>query len=194
MDTHAPEMLHQDNRPDPILSRFPAGASVSLIGMAGAGKSTVGRALAQCLNWACADTDHIIEAYYGVVLQRIADALSKEEFLDLECQVIRTLRLSRTVLATGGSVVYREEAMRHLASLGPIVYLDVRLPVILERIARKPDRGLAIAPGQTVEDLFREREALYRRYADISLTVENLTPEECATAIVARLAEMHTGA
>ena len=64
------------------------------------------------------------------------------------------------VLATGGSVVYRPEAMRYLTSLGPVVFLDVPLPLILERISRKPDRGLAIAPGQTVGDLFREREAL----------------------------------
>ena len=174
MDTHVPEMLRQDLRPDPVLPHFPAGAGVILIGMAGAGKSTVGKALAQRLNWACADTDHIIEAHYGVVLQRIADTLSKDEFLDLECRVVLELRLSRTVLATGGSVVYRERAMRHLSSLGPLVYLDVSLPVILERIARKPDRGLAIAPGQTVEDLFLEREELYRRYADISLPVHDL--------------------
>ena len=80
--------------------------------------------------------------------------------------------------------------MRHLSSLGPLVYLDVSLPVILERIARKPDRGLAIAPGQTVEDLFLEREELYRRYADISLPVGAMTPEECAEAIVARLGEI----
>ena len=190
MDTHVPEMLRQDLRPDPVLPHFPAGAGVILIGMAGAGKSTVGKALAQRLNWACADTDHIIEAHYGVVLQRIADTLSKDEFLDLECRVVLELRLSRTVLATGGSVVYRERAMRHLSSLGPLVYLDVSLPVILERIACKPDRGLAIAPGQTVEDLFLEREELYRRYADISLPVGEMTPEECAEAIVARLGEI----
>lgn len=190
MDIQAPEMLHQDQRPDPLLPNFPSKTCVILTGMAGAGKSTVGRALAQRLNWICADTDHIIESHYGVVLQHIADALSKEEFLDLECSVICSLRLSRAVLATGGSVVYREDAMRHLASLGPVVHLDVPLSVILERIARNPDRGLAIAPGQTVEDLFREREALYRRYADISLEVGSMTPTECAEAIVARLTQI----
>ncbi len=190
MDTHAPEMLRPDYRPDPVLPHFPVGANVILIGMAGAGKTTVGKALAQRLNWACADTDHIIEAHYGAVLQEIADALSKDDFLDMECRIIRSLRLNRTVLATGGSVVYREEGMRHLAAMGPLVHLDAPLPVILERIARKPDRGLAIAPGQTLEDLFHEREKLYWRYADFSLAVETMTPEECAEAIIAKLREL----
>jgi shikimate kinase len=91
------------------------------------------------------------------------------------------------VLATGGSVVYRESAMEHLHSLGPVAYLDVPLPVILERIARNPQRGLAIAPGQSVEDLFREREALYSRYADCAMDAGGLLPEACARAILKRL-------
>ena len=132
---------------------------VTLIGMAGAGKSTVGRAVAERLGWAYVDTDHLIESTYGARLQDVTDALDKERFLDVEARVIQSLRMQRAVLATGGSVVYRPEAMRYLTSLGPVVFLDVPLPLILERISRKPDRGLAIAPGQTVEDLFREREA-----------------------------------
>ena len=129
---------------------------VTLIGMAGAGKSTVGRAVAERLGWAYVDTDHLIESTYGARLQDVTDALDKERFLDVEARVIQSLRMQRAVLATGGSVVYRPEAMRYLTSLGPVVFLDVPLPLILERISRKPDRGLAIAPGQTVEDLFRE--------------------------------------
>ena len=163
---------------------------VTLIGMAGAGKSTGARAVAERLGWAYVDTDYLIESTYGARLQDVTDALDKESFLDVEAKVILSLRMQRAVLATGGSVVYRPEAMRYLASLGPVVFLDVPLPIIWERIARKPDRGLAIAPGQTVEDLFLEREELYRRYADISLPVGEMTPEECAEAIVARLGEI----
>jgi shikimate kinase len=76
--------------------------------------------------------------------------------------------------------------MAHLRSLGPIAYLDVPLPVIRERIARNPLRGLAIAPGQSVEDLFREREALYVRYADCAISADGLSPEACARAILER--------
>lgn len=168
--------------------KLPAGASISIIGMAGAGKSTVGRALAKMLDWSFVDSDYLIEATYGAVLQQVADALDKEAFLDLEATIIGQMQLKRCVVATGGSVVYRPDSMTHLAKLGPIVHLDVPLSIILERIARNPDRGLAIAPGQTIEDLFREREALYRRYATFSLQAAGLSPQECAQAIMAKLA------
>ena len=147
---------------------------VTLIGMAGAGKSTVGRAVAERLGWAYVDTDHLIESTYGARLQDVTDALDKERFLDVEARVIQSLRMQRAVLATGGSVVYRPEAM---------VFLDVPLPLILERISRKPDRGLAIAPGQTVEDLFREREALYRQWATCRVAAGDIDVSETANAV-----------
>ena len=99
---------------------------VTLIGMAGAGKSTVGRAVAERLGWAYVDTDHLIESTYGARLQDVTDALDKERFLDVEARVIQSLRMQRAVLATGGSVVYRPEAMRYLTSLGPVVFLMCR--------------------------------------------------------------------
>jgi shikimate kinase len=168
----------------PISPSGPRQACITLIGMAGAGKSTVGRQLARLLNWKLMDTDQLIESVYGVPLQDITDKLGKDAFLDVEATVICAIRAHRVVLATGGSVVYRENAMAHLRSLGPIAYLDVPLPVILERIARNPLRGLAIAPGQSVEDLFREREALYARYADCTIDAGGLLPEACAEAIL----------
>ncbi len=157
---------------------------ITLIGMPGIGKSTVGLALAKVLDWAFVDTDYIIESMYGVQLQHVTDAMTKEEFLDLEGKVVSSLRLFRSVVATGGSVIYREGAMEHLRSLGPIIYLHAPLPLILERIARNPQRGIAIAPGQTIEDLFEERAALYTKYAQCSLEVSQFTPEECAKTII----------
>ena len=133
--------------------------------------------------WAYVDTDHLIESTYGARLQDVTDALDKERFLDVEARVIQSLRMQRAVLATGGSVVYRPEAMRYLTSLGPVVFLDVPLPLILERISRKPDRGLAIAPGQTVEDLFREREALYRQWATCRVAAGDIDVSETANAV-----------
>ena len=138
---------------------------ISLIGMAASGKTTIGRELATMLGWAHIDTDHVIEAFYGTKLQQLTDTLGKEGFLDVEGAAIQTLAVSRAVVSTGGSVVYRQEAVDFLAGLGPLIHIDVPLPIILARIARKPDRGLAIAPGQTIEDLYAERRTLYQSAA-----------------------------
>lgn len=162
---------------------------ITVIGMAGAGKSTVGKMLALSLNWAFVDTDHIIEATYATRLQDVADKLTKDEFLDTEASIVQSIFFNRTVIATGGSVVYREKTMEHLAKLGIIVYLNVDLNLILERIAKNPERGLAIAPGQTIEDLFHERELLYKKYANITLDAKTMTPKECAQKLMKMLPE-----
>lgn len=151
----------------PHPTKVPEGGSVVLIGMAASGKTAVGRHLAAQFGWAHVDTDHMIEAAYGGRLQQITDALGKEAFLDVEGEVVRGLALGRAIVSTGGSVVYRQETMDFLATLGPIIHIDVPLPIILARIARKPDRGLAIAPGQTVEDLYNERQVLYHKAATV---------------------------
>lgn len=173
----------------PHPSVIPEGGCVCIIGMAGAGKTTVGRELAALLGWPQLDTDHVIEATYGVRLQAIADSMSKEEFLDLEGTVISRLNVRRCVVSTGGSAAYRSHAIAHLKSLGPMVHLSVPLPVILERIARKPERGLAINPGQTVEDLFYEREALYKAAADMTILGGNGPAAGYAEDIARLLAE-----
>lgn len=167
---------------------------VSFIGMAASGKSTVGRRLADVLGLAHVDCDHVIEATYGVCLQDVANSLNKEQFLDMEASVVGSLNLERAVISTGGSVVYRKLGMERLAGLGPLVYIDVPLPIILERIARKPDRGLAIAPGQTIEDLYNERAALYREWASFTLHAEFVSPDDCVAVVVEYLEKLrHKG-
>lgn len=113
------------------------------------------------------DTDALIEAHYGTRLQAVTDSMGKEEFLDVEGYIIGTVLAANTVISTGGSVVYRPNAVRRLRELGPVVYLRVGLPVILERIAKAPDRGIAIAPGETIEDLYHERARLYESAANL---------------------------
>lgn len=157
---------------------------VSIVGMAAAGKTRIGAEIAKILGWAHVDADHLIESIYGARLQEITDVMSKDEFLDLEAQVICQIRLKCTVISTGGSVVYRDAAVEHLKSLGPILYLDVPLDIILERIARKPDRGLAIAPGQTIEDLFNERQLLYSKAAQVTVKGGNDSPQTYAAEAV----------
>ncbi len=145
---------------------------ISLIGMPAVGKSTVGLALANLFEYYHVDTDYILEALYGVSLQRITDNLSKEQFLDLESENLEKLRLEKAIISTGGSVVYRDIGMQSLKALGPIVFLSADLDLILKRIASNPQRGLAINPDQTIEDLYHERMELYAKYADYTIFID----------------------
>lgn len=174
------------------MQQLPETICISIVGMAAAGKTRMGAEISRILGWTHVDADHLIEAAYGARLQEVTDAMSKEEFLDLEATVIKGIRLQRAILSTGGSVVYRAEAVEHLKTLGPVLYLDVPLPIILERIARKPDRGLAIAPGQTIEDLFNERRALYRQAAQVTVRGGDGPPPVYAAEAV-RLLEAYLG-
>ncbi|MDR2076547.1 MAG: shikimate kinase [Desulfovibrio sp.] len=169
----------------PHPDKAPRTGCISIIGMAAAGKTTIGRELAILLDCPQLDTDHLIEATYGTRLQTVCSVLGKDAFLDIEALIIGSLRVNRTVISTGGSVVYRPESMAHLRALGPIIYIAVPLPIIQERISRKPDRGLAINPGQTVEDLFLERKRLYETFATHTIEGGEAPP----TVYAARIAD-----
>lgn len=153
---------------------------VSLIGMPAAGKTTIGKLLADKLQWGILDTDAVMESLYAAPLQNVTDALGKAEFLAAESNMICVMQLGRCVIATGGSVVYSEKAMRHLAKLGLIVFVNAPLDIIVARVAEKPDRGIAIGPNQTLAELFAERETLYKKYAQIICDSGRYDPEQCA--------------
>ncbi len=171
----------------PHPSHLTEAGCIVVIGMAASGKTTVGRELAQLLGMPQMDADNLIEATYGAPLQAVTERMSKEEFLDLESAVIRSIKVRDVVLSTGGSVVYRPDAMKYLATLGPIVHIAVPLDIVLLRIARKPERGLAIAPGQTVEDLYHERRELYEKYANLTVEGGEAPAQDYARQIAALL-------
>jgi shikimate kinase len=173
----------------PHPEKVPATGCISIIGMAGAGKTTIGRELSVLIGWAQLDADHLIEASYGTPLQAISTSMDKEAFLDIEAEIISLINLRRCIISTGGSAVYRERAMLHLQSLGPVIYIAVPLPEILKRIARKPERGMAMAPGQTIEDLFHERTALYERFATFTVQGGDAPAATYAEEIARWLAE-----
>ncbi len=172
-------MPTQQTVPDTTMRRLPPQACVSLIGMAGAGKSTLGRLLAERLGWAHLDTDHLIEASYGLPLQSVLDALGLETFLRAEESLVSSLSVRRTVISTGGSVVYGPTAVERLKLLGPVVFLEVSLPTFLKRVGDGGNRGLAIAPGKSREDLFAERQPLYRAAADFTLRTDEDSHQGC---------------
>jgi len=162
--------------------------SLILIGMPGAGKSTVGVLLAKRLAMAFVDTDLLIQTRAGLTLQQIVDREGHLGLRRLEEQVLCELpEDGARVIATGGSAVYSEPAMARLKSLGRCVYLACPLEVIEQRVTDEDSRGLARHPGQGLQALYDEREPLYRRYADLIVDCGCLTPEQVVAGICDRL-------
>ena len=140
--------------------------NVTLIGMPGSGKSTVGVLTAKALGYGFLDTDLVIQQQEGALLQDILDARGVPYFLDAEERAVCSVQCDRHVIAPGGSVVCREGAIAHLKAMGPVVYLRVPLEELKARIHNLDSRGIALEPGQTLEDIFTIRAPLYEQYAD----------------------------
>ncbi len=157
--------------------------NIILIGMPGAGKSTVGVVLAKRLGFQFYDTDLIIQAREHKRLQQIIDSKGIDYFRYTEEQVISNLQLECCVIATGGSVVYYEKGLKALANTGHLVYLQVDLPELEQRIADMGQRGLVMGKGQTFEHLYNERTPLYQKYADLTIPCQGCNAEQVAAAI-----------
>lgn len=164
------------NRPD---SRD----NLILIGMPGAGKSVVGKRVAERLGYPFLDLDDVIQTTEQRTLRELIETHGFDEFLEIEARYARELDCRRSVIATGGSVVYRPDAMEALKALGTVIYLSVPLAVLKKRLADLRQRGVVIAKGRTIRDLFHERTPLYEQYADVtvkttgSMTVDNVASE-----------------
>ncbi len=170
-----------------------AGGNVVLIGMPSSGKSTVGQMLAQRLGKAFVDTDLLLEQRHGRAVKDILAEHGPEGFRALEEEVMLSLRCTDSVVATGGSVVYSEPAMRHLCSLGTVVYLQVELTRLQERIGDLEQRGVVRRAGQSLASLLAERGPLYEKYADYTVPASNLSPAEVVQRIVSFLDEAQGG-
>ncbi len=165
-------------------SRLQAEASITLIGMAGAGKSTVGRELAATLRLGHVDTDRVIESYFGADLESIFRKLGRDRFLKAEESLVAGLFARHCVISTGGSVIYGPQAIDRLKELGPLVFLRTRLETVENRLAQCGGRGLAIAPGQSFADLYAERQPLYTQAADFTVDTDDRTPDAVTGAII----------
>ncbi|MCD8118357.1 MAG: shikimate kinase [Lachnospiraceae bacterium] len=146
--------------------------NIILIGMPGAGKSTVGVVLAKMLGYRFLDSDLVIQEETGKLLCEILSEEGLDGFLAVENRINAAVTASRTVIATGGSVVYGEEAMEHLRSIGTVVYLKISYRDLTTRLGDLTNRGVALKPQQTLLELYDERVPLYEKYADI--TVEEI--------------------
>jgi len=166
--------------------------SLILIGMPGAGKSTIGVLLAKSLAKDFIDTDLSIQLEYNKTLQDIVDSEGYLTLRAYEERVLLKMHYANHVIATGGSAVYSEKAMHHLRQFGQIIFLDVPLAELKNRIKDFDTRGLARKPNQSLEDLFDERHALYQRYANITIDCSNKNQEQVIAEIIYEEAEAYT--
>ena len=164
-------------------------SNITLIGMPGAGKSTIGIILAKNLGMGFIDTDVLIQINQQKTLQEIIDETDHLHLRDIEEQEILKLNVRNHVIATGGSVVYSVRAMSHLQAISHIVFLDVTFEELERRIHNFESRGIAKREDQTFQELFDERRALYRRYAEITIDGNVLDQEELAIAVADAVAK-----
>ena len=152
--------------------------NIILIGMPGCGKSTVGVVLAKALGMDFIDSDLVIQKKTGVKLSQLIDEHGDEGFRAIENCINAELEADNSIIATGGSVIYGEDAMRHLKQIGTIIYLKLSYEAIEDRLGDLHARGVTIRPGWTLQDLYNERVPMYEKWADITVDCEQLRLRE----------------
>lgn len=162
--------------------------NIILIGMPGCGKSTIGVVLAKALGMDFIDSDLVIQKQTGKRLSQIIEECGDEGFRDIENRINASLTAEDSVIATGGSVVYGEDAMRHLKSIGTVVYLKLSYDAIEDRLGDLHARGVTIQPGWTLRDLYDERVPMYEKWADITVDCEKMRLREVVQTIADAMA------
>lgn len=151
--------------------------NIILIGMPGAGKSTLGIVLAKIMNYSFVDADLVIQQQCDKTLQKLIDACGPDGFIEVENEILRDMEADHTVIATGGSAVYSDEAMRHLASIGRVVYLKISYDQLIHRLSDLQERGVVLKGGigMSLRELYDERKPLYEQYAEVTVDVDDLS-------------------
>ena len=147
--------------------------SIILIGMPSCGKSTLGVLLAKRTGYKFIDCDLLIQEREEKLLHEIISECGVEGFIRIENEVNSAISENKAVIATGGSVIYGEEAMENLKSLGKVVYLKIPYEEMCRRLGDFSHRGVVMRKGNTLEEMYAERAPLYEKYADITVDVCN---------------------
>ena len=168
--------------------------NIVLIGMPGCGKSTIGVLLAKALGMDFVDTDVVFQAKEGRKLQPIIDEIGIDAFLHKEEEAILGFSCDKTVIATGGSVVYGRKAMKHLHENGTVVYIRLPYAEIERRLSNLATRGVTLREGQTLYDLYQERIPLYETEADIVFDAAGMEIEKTVALIARRIEALDGGA
>ena len=161
--------------------------NITLIGMPGSGKSTVGKALAQQLGLQFVDVDQVIIRKTGQTLAEILDDVGDVGFRQVEERINAELDVQDSVIAPGGSVIYGPRAMAHLRDISTVVYLQVEHDELLRRLGDLHARGVSILPGQTFRDLYNERCPYYERYAHLIMDTKGLSLKQVAEKIAEKV-------
>lgn len=157
--------------------------NIVLIGMPGCGKSTVGVVLAKVMGYGFIDADLLIQERESRLLSEIIEDVGPDGFNAIENEVNSSIKASRAVIATGGSVVYGREAMEHLAKIGVIVYIRLPLSELQSRLGDLAERGISMKKDQTLQNLYDERAPLYESYAMITVDGDGLSIRETVMLI-----------
>ena len=158
--------------------------NIILIGMPGVGKSTIGVVLAKVLGYQFVDADLLIQEAEGKLLSELIEENGTDGFIEIENRVNSQIQTHRSVIATGGSVIYGKEAMEHLKSIGTVVYLQLPFEELNRRLSDIKGRGVVLKDGQTLKDLYEERVPLYEKYADITVNEYGLNVEQTIDKIL----------
>ena len=172
-----------------MMNKIKKKKNVVLIGMPGAGKSTVGIVLAKMLGYKFLDSDLLIQEQEGKILSDLIFEHGIEGFIAIENRVNKEIRARGTVIATGGSVCYCDEALRKMKEDGIIVYLRVTEANLKRRLGDLGKRGVVIRKGSDLHDLYLERTPLYEKYADLTVNVSNVRMEEAIKRVYAAVSE-----
>ena len=153
-------------------------SNIVLIGMPGVGKSSAGVVLAKALGYHFIDSDLVIQQQTGKLLCEIIKESGNDGFLEIEDKINASIMAEKSIIATGGSVIYGENAMKHFKEIGTILYLRASYETISSRLTNLKERGVAMNNSNSLLDLYNERCILYEKYADIIVDVDGITIEE----------------
>lgn len=163
--------------------------NIVLIGMPGVGKSTLGVVLAKELGFEFVDADLLIQKREKRLLKEIIADEGVDGFLKIENDVNASITSTKTVIATGGSVIYGAEAMEHLKKIGTVVYLKLDYETLDSRLGSLKGRGVVLKDGQNLKSLYEERIPLYEKYADVTVDEGGLGLEETLDAVLEKISE-----
>ena len=163
------------------------GNNIILIGMPGAGKSTIGVILAKILGYQFVDSDLIIQDRQKKLLKNIIKDEGVDGFIQIENEINSSILVDKTIIATGGSAIYGKEAMDHFKNIGKVVYIKLDYDTLIKRLGDIKQRGVVLKDGQNLKMLYDERCPLYEQYADVVIHASGMGIEEVVEMISSKL-------